>query len=54
MRKTRKIPLHASVDSDLVEYVEAIWEKRPQGTSKSSVVNEILRIGIEEHKKQQK
>jgi len=50
----RKIPLHASVDNEVMDYIEEKWREKNRvepGTSKSSIVNDLLKLGIKQDKK---
>jgi len=56
--RARKDHLHASVDRDLLDRIEEIWReeqekalKEGKAVSKSSVVEMILRLGVEAYRK---
>lgn len=54
MRMQKKLPLHASVDIKAIKYIEDKWREKNRvepGTSKSSVVNSLILLGIEQDKK---
>jgi len=47
----RKSPLHATITNGILDEIDEIWNKRPQGTSKSKVIEELLKLGLEAYQK---
>lgn len=48
-----KTPISATVDERIKKEVEEVWDKTPRGTSKSQVIEALLRMGLE-HERQNK